>query len=169
MLEVSIIRKFGKQLLEGLDYLHKNYIIHRDLKSANVLISPTGVVKLTDFGSSRKFDDIEEHLTRSLKGSPYWIAPEVVSRKGHSFSADIWSFGCVLIEMVTGQPPWSNYSIDVKEVLTLISRDNLLPDIPDCEPNLKEVILRCVQRDCILRPTTSDLLKMPFFTYSEII
>ena len=60
-LEVSIIRKYAKQLLKGLQYLHENNIIHRDLKSANVLISPSGILKLTDFGSSRKFDEIEDH------------------------------------------------------------------------------------------------------------
>ena len=166
-LEVAIIKKYAKQLLEGLAYLHENSIIHRDLKSANVLISPTGVLKLTDFGSSRKFDEVEEHLTKSLKGSPYWMAPEVVNRKGHSYSADMWSFGCVLIEMVTGHPPWSNYSHDAKEVLSLISKENSYPDIPNCEASLKNVILACIQRDSKLRPSPKELLTFPFFTRQD--
>ena len=162
-LEVSIIRKYAKQLLKGLQYLHENNIIHRDLKSANVLISPSGILKLTDFGSSRKFDEIEDHWSKSLKGSPYWMAPEVVNRKGHSYSADIWSFGCVLIEMATGHPPWSNYSHDAKEVLSLISKENSYPDVPNCDPDLKEVIANCIQRDPKMRPSPKDLLFMPFF------
>ncbi|OMJ87702.1 hypothetical protein SteCoe_10546 [Stentor coeruleus] len=162
-LEVPIIRKYARQLVLGLQYLHDNSIIHRDLKSANVLISPSGVLKLTDFGSSRKFDDLEEHMTKSLKGSPYWMAPEVVNRKGHNYSADIWSFGCVLIEMVTGHPPWSNYSHDAKEVLQLIAREGSYPDIPNCEISLKNTIFSCVQRDPKIRPTPSEILKMEFF------
>jgi mitogen-activated protein kinase kinase kinase ANP1 len=166
-LEVPIIRKYSKQLLDGLKYLHDNNIIHRDLKSANVLISPSGVLKLTDFGSSRKFDDIELQWSKSLKGSPYWMAPEVVNRKGHSYSADIWSFGCVLIEMVTGHPPWSNYSHDAKEVLSLIAKENSYPDIPVCDSELKIVITACIQRDSKLRPSPREILEMPFFNVED--
>ena len=61
--------------------------MHRDLKSANILVTVGGVVKLTDFGASRMQNDLS--LSKSLRGSPYWMAPEVVSRKGHTFSADI--------------------------------------------------------------------------------
>lgn len=166
-LEVSIIRSYATQLLKGLEYLHAHGIIHRDLKSANVLISPSGVLKLTDFGSSRKFEDVEEHWTKSLKGSPYWMAPEVVNRKGHSYSADIWSFGCVLIEMITGHPPWSNYSHDAKEVLGLIAKENSYPDIPNCQPDLHQTIAACIQRDPLLRPSPTDILGMAFFTEEQ--
>lgn len=95
------------------------------------------------------------------------MAPEVVTRKGHSFSADIWSFGCVLIEMVTGHPPWSNYSHDAKEVLSLIAKENSYPDIPDCDPDLKNIISACIQRDPQLRPSPKELLDMAFFANTE--
>jgi len=75
-----------------------------------VLIGSEGVIKLTDFGSSKRYEDDDVSLTKSLKGSPYWMSPEVVSRKGHSYPADIWSIGCLMIEMISGKPPWSNYS-----------------------------------------------------------
>jgi mitogen-activated protein kinase kinase kinase ANP1 len=163
-LEVPIIRNFAKQLLVGLQYLHQNYIVHRDLKSANVLISTNGVVKLTDFGSSVKFEENDEYLSRSLKGSPYWMAPEVVLRQGHSFPADIWSFGCVLIEMVTGQPPWSNYSRETKEVLALIKKENSIPDIPATVEELREVIVKCVVRNPRARPDAEEILRMKFFS-----
>ena len=95
------------------------------------------------------------------------MAPEVVNRKGHSYSADIWSFGCVLIEMVTGHPPWSNYSHDAKEVLGLISKENSYPDIPGCESDLKQIIMLCIQREPTLRPSPRDILAMPFFNVVE--
>lgn len=129
-LEESIARNYMKQLLYGLQYLHARQIIHRDLKSANILVGEEGLVKLTDFGSSKKYGSNERHLTKSLRGSPYWMSPEVLSRKGHSFPADIWSLGCLLIEMISGRPPWSNYTNISKEVLALIKTDGLIPDIP---------------------------------------
>ncbi|OMJ80737.1 hypothetical protein SteCoe_18944 [Stentor coeruleus] len=165
-LEVEIIRNYAKQLLEGLSYLHKNFIVHRDLKSANVLVTSQGVVKLTDFGSSIKFNESDVALSKSFKGSPYWMAPEVVLRQGHSFAADIWSFGCVLIEMITGHPPWSNFSKETKAVLNLISKENSLPTIPNTEIELKNIITACVCRDPKLRPTTDQILAMPFFQIS---
>lgn len=70
-LSEEVIKMYAKQLLNGLAYLHDNYIVHRDLKSANVLVTTGGHVKLTDFGSSRKFEEVDYKLSKSLKGSPY--------------------------------------------------------------------------------------------------
>ena len=162
-LEVAIIKNYSRQLLSGLSYLHANKIVHRDLKSANVLVSSNGIIKLTDLGSSKILNDFDKTLSRSLKGSPYWIAPEVVLRLGHSFSADIWSFGCVLIEMVSGLPPWYNYSKDTKEVLNLISTEGCLPDIPDTDTDLRIIIVACLNRNPLLRPTAEQLQGMNFF------
>ena len=162
-LEFDIIRNYALQLVKGLCYLHEYKIIHRDLKSANILVTSTGILKLTDFGSSTKIEDISKGLSRSLRGSPYWMAPEVVLREGHSFSADIWSFGCVLIEMVTGKPPWSNYTNDSREVLSLIATENAIPDIPLCPDHMLNTIKICLQRKPYERPTAKELLSMEFF------
>jgi mitogen-activated protein kinase kinase kinase len=162
-LELDVIRNYSKQLLLGLNYLHNNKIAHRDLKSANILISSNGILKLSDFGSSRKFEEFEGHISKSLRGSPYWMAPEVVKREGHNYPADIWSFGCVLIEMATGHPPWSNHSNEVKQVLYLISKENSYPDIPSSDLGLQSIITQCLVRIPKDRPTTEQLLAMPFF------
>lgn len=163
-LDLGIIQRYSKQLLNGLDYLHRNNVAHRDLKSGNILINPNGVAKLTDFGSSRKFGELDDGISKSIKGSPYWVAPEVIRKEGHGLSADIWSFGCVLIEMATGKPPWSNFSNDTRKVLALIVKNGSLPDIPDVNFFLKQIIQLCVQRNPNLRPTCPDLLKMIFFS-----
>lgn len=105
--------------------------MHRDIKGANILISQDGIVKLTDFGTSKHLKSesngdgdtysIEECF--SFKGSPYWIAPEVVKKEGHGFPADIWSVGCVTIELLTGNPPFYDHK-DVKEVLEIIKSES---------------------------------------------
>ena len=78
-LEEPIIKSYTEQLLLGLEYLHANGIIHRDLKSANVLIGREGNIKITDFGSCKKCASSEKNYTKSMKGSPYWMAPEVAA------------------------------------------------------------------------------------------
>ena len=164
-LEETIVRHYIKQLVYGLIYLHEHGVVHRDLKCANVLLSANGVIKLSDFGSSRKFDSDEVELSKSLKGSPYWMAPEVVMKQGHSFSADIWSLGCMIIEMITGRPPWSNLSRESKQVLKLIATANNLPSIPDCSDDLKDLIRQCLRRDATQRPTAKQLLEHRFLNH----
>lgn len=162
-LELPIIKNYGKQLLSGLLYLHSNKIIHRDLKPANILITQEGVLKLTDFGSCKEFSDLEPTISKSLKGSPYWMAPEVVRLEGHSYSADIWSFGCILIEMVNGRPPWSNLSNDSKEVMTLIAKSDSSTIIPETENELATIIKLCLNIAPEMRPSAEKLLEMEFF------
>jgi len=100
------------QILEGLRYLHEQNIVHRDLKCANILIMEDGTLKITDFGTAKHIK-IESHeqiaqLCASLKGTPYYMAPEILRRTGHTISADIWSMGCLVIEMLTGKAPWTS-------------------------------------------------------------
>ena len=103
-----------KQILEGLKYLHQEGIIHRDLKGANILVNEDNVAKIADFGTAKlilnKDSSCRDNIaitSKSLKGTPYWMAPEVLRRTGHNFSADIWSLGCTVLEMLMGVPPWS--------------------------------------------------------------
>ena len=131
-LEEPIVKSYTEQLLSGLQYLHDNGIIHRDLKSANVLIGREGGIKITDFGSSKKFASSDLYMTKSMKGSPYWMAPEVASQTGQSYPADIWSLGCLVIEMITGHPPWSELSNKTAEVIKIISTEGRVPKIPSC-------------------------------------
>lgn len=90
------------------------------MKCGNILVGDQGLIKISDFGASKFIDykNNTEKLSYSLKGSPYWLAPEVLSGKGYSFPIDIWSIGCLTIEMLTGRPPWSDkYGKDTKKIL----------------------------------------------------
>lgn len=112
-----------QQILEGLVYLHQQNVIHRDLKCANILVMADGTLKITDFGtakllkeprpSNRSKAEIPKSMENisenpSLKGTPYYMAPEVLRRTGHTLSADVWSLACMVIEMLTAKAPWTS-------------------------------------------------------------
>ncbi|CAJ1455616.1 unnamed protein product [Effrenium voratum] len=94
----------GQQVLQGLDYLHEQRVMHRDLKCSNLLLDVSGRVKISDFGCSRWI--AKEDLAKSLVGSPFWLPPELLIGAFYDQSADIWSFGCSLVELLTGKRPW---------------------------------------------------------------
>lgn len=108
--EESVVRSLTRQTLEGLAYLHQEGILHRDLKADNILLDLDGSCKISDFGISKKSDNIYGNdVTNSMQGSVFWMAPEVVRSQGQGYSAkvDIWSLGCVVLEMFAGKRPWS--------------------------------------------------------------
>lgn len=160
----SVIRVYAKQILMGLDYLHSNGIIHRDIKGANILVDNTGLVKLADFGASKKIENLFtiESGYKSVKGTPYWMAPEVITQSGHGRQADIWSVACTIIEMATGKPPWSEYGSQVSAMFQ-IARQKGPPTIPEqLSPDCKDFLYLCFNRNWRDRPTASKLLEHPF-------
>ena len=108
--EEPIVASLTRQTLSGLAYLHREGILHRDLKADNILLDLDGTCKISDFGISKKTDDIYGNdKTNSMQGSVFWMAPEVVRSEGEGYSAkvDIWSIGCVVLEMFAGRRPWA--------------------------------------------------------------
>lgn len=101
----DLIRVYAKQVLEGLTFLHSKKIVHGDLKCANCL-NQSGVVQISDFGCSRLISETDSNMTNSIKGTVPWMAPEVLKSDKPKFSADIWSYGCLIIEMFVGGNPW---------------------------------------------------------------
>ena len=164
-----LIRKYTKQILSGLKYLHDKKIIHRDIKCANILIGNGGIIKLTDFGCSKKISmklakkdssSNGEYCT-SLKGTIPWCAPEVICHKKYGKKADIWSLGCTLIEM-TGNQPWGNIE-NIFQVMNKIGKSNLTPDIPDyLSDDLKNFLKICFKRDPKQRANLKILMKHNF-------
>ncbi|KAF9978528.1 ATP binding [Actinomortierella ambigua] len=140
-----LVRSFVKQILEGLDYLHECDIIHRDIKGANILVDNKGCIKISDFGISKK---VEDHLKSinvksarpSLQGSTFWMAPEVVKQIATTYKADIWSLGCLVVEMFTGTHPFPQFS-QMQALFQIGS--NCTPDIPeDISDDAKDFLSR---------------------------
>ncbi|KAI5100980.1 mitogen-activated protein kinase kinase kinase 19 [Silurus meridionalis] len=106
----KVFALYTRQILEGVVYLHDNRVIHRDLKGNNIMLMPSGIIKLIDFGCARRLNCLTHSGSRSdfltsVHGTPYWMAPEVINESGHGKKSDIWSIGCTVFEMATGKPP----------------------------------------------------------------
>ncbi len=136
-LREDTIRVYAKQILHGLDYLHRQKIMHRDIKGANILVDNHGVIKLADFGASKKIEDLATiGGSRSIRGTPNYMAPEVIRQLGHGRAADIWSLGCVVIEMATGG---CRDGLDFKVCGNVFS---LPEEAVCCKPGTKQLLLR---------------------------
>ncbi|KAJ9541734.1 hypothetical protein OSB04_028240 [Centaurea solstitialis] len=155
-----VIQNYTRQVLCGLAYLHGRNTVHRDIKGANILVDPNGEIKLADFGMAKHITNCTSML--SFKGSPYWMAPEVVmNTNGYNLAVDIWSLGCTILEMATSKPPWGQY--EGVAAIFKIGNSKDMPEIPDHLSNdAKSFIKQCLQRDPSLRPSASKLLDHPF-------
>merc|ERR1712048_1485059 len=130
----SLIATYARELLEGLEYLHTRQpvVLHRDIKGANILVGLDCKVKLSDFGCSKRTADT---LSQSLRGSIPWMAPEVIQQTGYGRRSDVWSLGCVVIEMATAQHPWGSFD-NPMAAMVKIGMSHATPPLPD---NVSEI------------------------------
>ncbi|KAJ3389534.1 hypothetical protein HDU84_008645 [Entophlyctis sp. JEL0112] len=161
----DLVRTFTYQVLCGLDYLHMRSIIHRDIKSANILVNHQGVAKIADFGISKKAVASDNTFER---GSFNWMAPEVMTKTGTGYgvTADIWSLGCVVFEMLEGEKPWAD--LEVYQVALKVLKEEQAPELRGSHSEEVTLFLQaCFTRDPWKRPRAHELLRSPF-TFADL-
>lgn len=185
-LPLELIRKYTAQIVEGLVFLHKSKIVHRDLKAGNVLLDARGDGKISDFGSSKSFalknsqnsnNNASASMDDRMKVSVFWMDPQLLSglmvddrgTGGNAtdvdpYASDIWSLGCTVIEMITAKVPWAQLEhLPPAQVLTYIANCRGPPPIPSGLPDeLVDFLRKCLVREVDQRPTAKQLMDHPF-------
>lgn len=177
---MPLVRSYTRQVLEGLAYLHAQRVIHRDIKSDNVLISATGEAKLADFGCGKRIGTLQSNFSASqgaqsggllnatVVGTPLFMAPEVIhdTGAGHNSAADVWSVGCLVIELL-GRRPWlTEHGANMFSIMFRIASSKDMPTgiPPNCPADLLSFFYRCFERDAKLRATAAELLQHRWLT-----
>ncbi|KAF7306861.1 Protein kinase domain-containing protein [Mycena indigotica] len=167
--EQNVCKHFTRQIAAGLEFLHSKKVLHRDLKGDNILVETSGICKISDFGISKFSEAQDNQAFTELRGTVFWMAPEVVDarKRGYDSKVDIWSLGCVLLEMWSGERPWAGE--EVISVMLKLYKDKLPPPLPpDVKAELSELALdfhdECFAQNPQHRPNATVLRQHPYLS-----
>ncbi|XP_019410075.1 PREDICTED: serine/threonine-protein kinase 36 isoform X2 [Crocodylus porosus] len=154
------VQAIAAQLVSALYYLHSHRILHRDMKPQNILLGKGGVIKLCDFGFARAMS-IHTLVLTSIKGTPLYMAPELVQEQPYDHAADLWSMGCILYELLVGAPPF--YTTSIFQLVSLIVSDPVRWP-KSMSPPCKSFLQGLLMKDPCQRLSWPELLGHPFLT-----
>ncbi|XP_029641023.1 serine/threonine-protein kinase PLK1 [Octopus sinensis] len=163
-LQEQEVRYYIRQLIDGVKYIHKNKIIHRDLKLGNMFLNKDMQVKIGDFGLATTVNH-EGEKKMTVCGTPNYIAPEVLSKKGHSYEADIWAIGCILYALLVGRPPFQTSTL-VETYFRITANTYTIP--ANISPAAEKLISRCLHALPSMRPSLDEIAADEFFTCGYI-
>jgi p21-activated kinase 1 len=152
----------AKQILKGVSYLHQNNLVHRDIKSANVMMTITGHIKLIDFGLCA---DVTKGPRTELVGSPLWIPPEMIRNEPHSFPADIWSAAICLLELANKEPPFNRQAIRCLYEVGTKGMEQPFNKPEEWSQSFKDFISSMVKLNQEERGTAAQLIKVSSFLF----
>ncbi|KIJ44050.1 hypothetical protein M422DRAFT_252543 [Sphaerobolus stellatus SS14] len=153
--EESLVCSFVRQTLQGLVYLHERDITHGDIKGASILVDNKGTVKLSGFA-----------MNRPSASSLFWVAPEVVRQTAYTQKADVWSLGCLVIEMFTGEHPWPQ--LTQMQAVFQIGSEGARPAFPsDISSNAEDFLSKTFEVEHTIRPSAAQLLQHPWTNRSS--
>jgi protein-serine/threonine kinase len=156
-----VIAYFGLEVLKALDFLHSHHRLHRDIKTDNVLISQDGHVKLADFGFAIELTR-ERERRKTVIGTPYWMAPEIILNQEYGKAVDVWSTGIMVMEMCEGAPPYMDLS--TAKALFIISTEGV-PELKGKEwsRDLRHLLEKSLSMSVENRAPITELIQHPFF------
>lgn len=153
-----VIAYILREVLRGLDAIHRRRQLHRDLKSDNILINRDGDIKIGDFGYALQFTK-EKTTSRELAGTPAWMAPELIRKEEYTESVDIWSLGIILVELCEGEPRY----LRMKPIIAMVMIASKPPEtVSSGSADLRAFLARCLKKDPADRATAKELLSDPF-------
>ncbi|PAA76239.1 hypothetical protein BOX15_Mlig024460g1 [Macrostomum lignano] len=160
-----LARKYTRMVLEGLSFLHRNTIVHRDIKGANILKDSQGNVKLSDFGSAKHIKTLQSAMSTKFAGTAPYIAPEVIRGKKYHYKADIWSLGSTVVEFLTGHPPYHQLENAVSVIYRIVSDQKVDYTLPsEVTETARQFIDACFTHALEQRPDADSLLRHRFCT-----
>ncbi|XP_020870848.1 mitogen-activated protein kinase kinase kinase NPK1 [Arabidopsis lyrata subsp. lyrata] len=157
----TLLQRYTACLVSALHHVHSHGFVHCDVKARNVLVSQSSMIKLADFGSAFRIHTPTAQITP--RGSPLWMAPEVIRREYQGPESDVWSLGCTIIEIFTGKPAWEDHGI-----IDSLSRIGFSDELPVFPSKLSEIgrdfLEKCLKRDPNQRWSCDQLLQHPFLS-----